>query len=610
MRPQLTLRSFLAIALPVCIFATVAIAQNDPTIDTYNPNQPYIQPPLANPLTQDSDEKPSLRKTTAVTIPQAFVRPVIDGVMSSGEWTDAIELTPALAVTQGSGTKLYLKNDACYLYIAGMLSVNSAYSGNSNMMNIWFDVDNDGTWDGSDDGNLALPAPGIQYQPNQAAWGYNTLTGWTTSSTARLRYHRPWSTPGVVLPEADVKVRITNISSSQCIIEAQIDYANGSVKLPTSSEFGLWINTYSGYYTGGGTVQIQTTWPSSNTSTWFNGPTPSELEDTEITAVLSASNSYDVDDSYLANNPNFGSKAYETGSTAEGKIEYTLNVAPPEDIDYRARFYGPYPSNNLAQTHSGSVTANNSSGTATVTIPVNVPVGFYVIEFEVDDPEDCGIEPRIENNNALIIGPGQIPCTVFPGDVNNDGIVNYGDKMALNNYIHDANLNPTWLQGYYRLPPRYPTPLAALEYVGQAAIPWQTALGCHMDSDGNSVVNSFDNIAIRMNWFKTNSNASPKGHDEFDVTTFSLDQNYPNPFNPSTQIRYNAPEKCDVSLRVMDAVGREVAKLVHGTVAAGVHVATFDASDLSSGTYVATIQMTGVESGLHFTKSIKMLVSK
>ncbi|MAT38311.1 MAG: hypothetical protein CL946_01765 [Ectothiorhodospiraceae bacterium] len=600
-----------ALMVAILVAGQFAVAQNDPTVVSYTGPQPQIIELPANVENPNADDtNPSLHKTTAVTIPELLVKPVIDGVLSSGEWTDAIELTPATVVSQGSGTKLYLKNDACYLYFAALMYTNPTYSGNSNMVNIWFDVNNDNTWDGSDDGNLALPGPGTQYQPNQAAWGYNTKSGWTTSSTGRLRFHYPWYATGDVLTEDDVMVRLVQVSSSLSIVEARIDYANGSIKLPVGSEFGMWINTYAGYYQGFGSAQIQTNWPSYNVGTWFSGPYPSDLTDTEVSVVISPADIFDIDDAYVADNPTFGSKAYITGTSFEGKIDYTLMAAPPQDIDYRARFYGPYPSTSLAATHSGSVTVSNMSGTATVTVPVNVPVGFYVVEFEVDDPEECGIEPRLANNNILTLAPGQVPCTVYPGDVNNDGIVNYGDKMALNNYIHDANLSPAWLQGYYRLPPHYPTPLAEVEYVAQAALPWATDLGCHMDTDGNAVVNSFDNIAIRTNWFQLNDNGNPKNRDEFNITTFDLDQNYPNPFNPSTQIRYNVPEKSDVRLVVTDAVGREVARLVNGAVPSGVHIATFDASDLSSGTYVATIQMTGVESGLNFTKSIKMLVSK
>jgi glucuronoarabinoxylan endo-1,4-beta-xylanase len=68
--------------------------------------------------------------------------------------------------------------------------------------------------------------------------------------------------------------------------------------------------------------------------------------------------------------------------------------------------------------------------------------------------------------------------------------------------------------------------------------------------------------------------------------TYRLDQNYPNPFNPSTNISYTIPEASDVTLKVFDLLGREVATLVNSRMAAGDHSVSFDASNLSSGVYI------------------------
>ena len=70
---------------------------------------------------------------------------------------------------------------------------------------------------------------------------------------------------------------------------------------------------------------------------------------------------------------------------------------------------------------------------------------------------------------------------------------------------------------------------------------------------------------------------------------FTLSQNYPNPFNPSTVISYQLPVSSEVSLRVFDMLGREVAVLVNGRMSAGTHKVTFNASNLSSGIYMYRI---------------------
>ena len=66
---------------------------------------------------------------------------------------------------------------------------------------------------------------------------------------------------------------------------------------------------------------------------------------------------------------------------------------------------------------------------------------------------------------------------------------------------------------------------------------------------------------------------------------FDLYQNYPNPFNPATTINYTIPERSNVSLKVYDLTGREIATLVKEVQEAGGHSVNFNAEKLSSGVY-------------------------
>jgi hypothetical protein len=74
--------------------------------------------------------------------------------------------------------------------------------------------------------------------------------------------------------------------------------------------------------------------------------------------------------------------------------------------------------------------------------------------------------------------------------------------------------------------------------------------------------------------------------DEVLPGSFTLHQNFPNPFNPTTTIRYDLGQATQVTLEVYDALGRRVATLVDGFVAAGEYTATFSAKDLASGLYL------------------------
>ncbi len=76
---------------------------------------------------------------------------------------------------------------------------------------------------------------------------------------------------------------------------------------------------------------------------------------------------------------------------------------------------------------------------------------------------------------------------------------------------------------------------------------------------------------------------------------FTLEQNYPNPFNPATTISFEMREAGHVSIKVYDALGREVATLVDGTRTAGSHSVSFEAADLPSGTYIYRMSAGGVE---------------
>jgi photosystem II stability/assembly factor-like uncharacterized protein len=72
---------------------------------------------------------------------------------------------------------------------------------------------------------------------------------------------------------------------------------------------------------------------------------------------------------------------------------------------------------------------------------------------------------------------------------------------------------------------------------------------------------------------------------------FALDQNYPNPFNPTTAIRYQVPAISDVTLRIYDVLGRQVAELANGIRIPGTHIVHWNASTMASGVYFCQLSV-------------------
>ncbi len=94
-----------------------------------------------------------------------------------------------------------------------------------------------------------------------------------------------------------------------------------------------------------------------------------------------------------------------------------------------------------------------------------------------------------------------------------------------------------------------------------------------------------------------NNNEVPEG--------FELKQNYPNPFNPSTKINFSIPKASNVTLKIYDAIGKEIYTLVNEFKAAGNYSYEFNVpSDMTSGVYFYTL------SSDNFTSTKKLTLVK
>ncbi len=85
---------------------------------------------------------------------------------------------------------------------------------------------------------------------------------------------------------------------------------------------------------------------------------------------------------------------------------------------------------------------------------------------------------------------------------------------------------------------------------------------------------------------------------------FFLYSNYPNPFNASTTIKYQVPYQANVSLKLYDILGIEVATLIDEQMPAGQYATRFTDDNLTSGIYFYTLRAGS------YTQTKKMILIK
>jgi hypothetical protein len=130
--------------------------------------------------------------------------------------------------------------------------------------------------------------------------------------------------------------------------------------------------------------------------------------------------------------------------------------------------------------------------------------------------------------------------------------------------------------------------------VGDTVYYWSVFATDGYDTIGASSVFSFRTIDISTAVENEGSRIPRK---------FALHQNFPNPFNPVTTITYEVPMLTDVSLKLYNIIGQEVAMLVDEPKAPGVYSVRWDGSQQPSGIYFYTISA----GNFHQTKRLMLV---
>lgn len=205
---------------------------------------------------------------------------------------------------------------------------------------------------------------------------------------------------------------------------------------------------------------------------------------------------------------------------------------------------------------------------------------------------------------------------VYPGDCDNNGIVNEYDILPIAAYF----LN----EGHERAG-------VSVNWAAHDVQLWDIPAATFADANGDGRVDEIDLIAIGVNWGNRHDNAalsfdfinvnspilrsnlriiynSLSGQSEATTAMkaliehtlglestvplhYTLEQNYPNPFNPTTTIGFKLPENGQVTLEVYDMTGRLVmTPLLMQPLKSGRHELILNGSQLSTGSYLYRIQ--------------------
>ncbi len=235
------------------------------------------------------------------------------------------------------------------------------------------------------------------------------------------------------------------------------------------------------------------------------------------------------------------------------------------------------------------IKARNSaaSGTYPWTVP-NTPATHCLVRVsKFGNPNVYDV-----SNNTFTIGTNTVErmLTVWPGDANNDGVVNYDDFNAIKQYENKKGTS---------------RPGASTNWVGQEAVAWIPAAATYADCNGDGVVNSEDfYVVLNSNWGKTHSLGK---ENEIVVSEYNLLQNFPNPFNPSTQIQFELPEVSRINLIIYNTLGQEVATLINDEeYVNGIHQVEWIPNNLASGIYIYRMTAQSLESNKIITIAKKM----
>jgi hypothetical protein len=237
---------------------------------------------------------------------------------------------------------------------------------------------------------------------------------------------------------------------------------------------------------------------------------------------------------------------------------------------------------------------------------------------------------------------------VFPGDANDDGIVDERDILPMGLYWgNEGPSRPDSGDVSWDIKPAH---------VYTSGSRWTPLASVYADADGSGQVDANDICGVTNNWAKQTASGKrvdqdgkvdyetalkqfegnvlqqmyealadcPESEGKASVmrmfeslldepaaslpTTYGLSQNYPNPFNPYTVIQFYLPQSGHVTLSVYNIMGQKVAVLLDRYRDKGYGEVTWDGTDHSGRPVASGIYFYRLESGeVSITKRMTLL---
>ncbi len=219
--------------------------------------------------------------------------------------------------------------------------------------------------------------------------------------------------------------------------------------------------------------------------------------------------------------------------------------------------------------------------------------------------------------SPIVVAP---PQAIYPGDANDDGLVDVRDVLPIGQYF--GTIGPVRTGG-------------SLTWQAQDLVdPWAPTAAAFADCDGNGTVAAADVQGILTNWGRTRAGIAPPAIDpkmvcedllaaidasgssseatrairaeiqQYMQTTlgvsfdYALDQNWPNPFNPSTTIRFSVPENVsNASLTIVNLLGQTVWQKEFSTLQAGRHSVVWNGETVSGGRAASGVYLYKMSAG-------------